>query len=595
MPEKENLSGYPSIDKPWLKYYSEEAINAPLPECTIYEYLMENNRDYPEDIAILYLGRKIKYGELFRQIDRTAAAFCALGVKAGDNVTIALPSIPEALYVVYALNKIGAVSNMIHPLAGEKEILHYLNEVQSEVAVLFEGTYNIIKDSIGQTKVKHAIVVSAGESMPFGVKQLYFLKTPRAKLPQLPVFRSWRDFLAAGANMAAPSVQKDPHAMALISHTGGTTGEPKGVMCSDYNVNALIWQVGRALPHSRQERMLVVLPPFINYSLVNGIFEPLSMGHEVIMIPNYDPGLFVQYVKKYRPNHMNSIPPYLEEILRIKGVKKADFSSLRHIYYGGEAMNAETERAVCELLQSRGAQYPVGKGLGSTELVSSASLTLPNCNLPGSVGVPFPKVNCKIVEAETSEEKTYFQRGEICFSGPTLMLGYYNQQEATDAVVKTHADGQRWLHTGDIGYIDDKGVIFVTGRIKRILITKGADGISTKMFPDRIEKAFYQHPAVELCCVIGIPDEKRINYPKAFVILRGEERNKDRVTEEIMKICREELPDFMVPDEIEYRSDLPRTPRGKIDYRALEKIAETQSADHSIAGLESTAQENKRI
>lgn len=175
---EKNLTGYPSIDKPWLKYYSEEAINAPLPECTIYEYLMENNRNYPDDIAILYLGRKIKYGELFQQIDRTAAAFSALGVKPGDIVTVALPSIPEALYVVYALNKIGAVSNMIHPLAGENELLHYLNEVQSHVAILFEGTYNIIKDRIGQTSVKHAIVVSAGESLPFGVKQLLFFEKP---------------------------------------------------------------------------------------------------------------------------------------------------------------------------------------------------------------------------------------------------------------------------------------------------------------------------------------------------------------------------------------------------------------------------------
>ena len=221
MSEEKELTGYPSIDKPWLKYYSEEAINAPLPECTIYEDLMENNRDHPEDIAILYLGRKIRYGELLRQIDRTAAAFAALGVKPGEIVTVTLPSIPEALYVVYALNKIGAVSNMIHPLAGEQEILNYLNEVQSEVAVLFDGTYNIIKDSIGQTKVKQAVVVTAGESLPFGIKQLYAMKNPAPRFAPGSVFLNWKAFLAAGANTAAPSVQKDPHTMALISHTGG--------------------------------------------------------------------------------------------------------------------------------------------------------------------------------------------------------------------------------------------------------------------------------------------------------------------------------------------------------------------------------------
>ncbi len=576
MAEDRKLTGFPSIDKPWLKYYNEEAISAPLPECTIYEYLMENNRDFPDDIALLYLGRKIKYGELFRQIDRTAAAFSALGVKPGEIVTVALPSIPEALYVVYALNKIGAVSNMIHPLAGEKEILHYLNEVQSEVAVLFEGTFDIIKDNIGQTKVEHVVVVSAGESLPFGVKQLYFLKTPRARLPKPSFFQSWKDFLDAGANTAAPSVQKDPHAMALISHTGGTTGEPKGVMCSDYNINALIWQIGCNLPHTRQERYLVVLPPFINYSLVNAMLEPSAFGFQVVLIPDYKPNKFDTYIKKYHPNHISSIPTYWEALLNIEKLKRMDLSCLNHIYYGGESMKQSSENDVNELLLSRGARNILCKGLGSTEMVSAATVTYENCNISGSVGIPLVKTNCKIVDSETSEEKPAEKKGEICFSGPTLMLGYYNNQEASDEIVKIHEDGRRWLHTGDIGYIDNNGVIYVTGRIKRIMPTKGPDGNATKLFPDRIEKTIYQHPAVELCCVIGIPDEERINYPKAFVVTKAGVAGDEALTEELLRICRDKLPDYMVPNEIEYQDDLPRTSRGKIDYRALEEMANGQ-------------------
>ncbi len=570
------LTGYPSIDKPWLKYYSEEAINAPLPECTIYEYLYENNKDYPNDIAILYLGRKIKYGELFREIDRTAAAFCALDVKAGDIVTVALPSIPEALYVVYALNKIGAVSNMIHPLAGEKEILHYLNEVQSEVAVLFEGTYNIIKDSIGQTRVKHAVVVSAGESLPFGVKQLYFLKTPRAKLSSASVFQSWNTFLAGGSGVKVSSVKRDCHSMALISHTGGTTGEPKGVMCSDYNVNALIYQLICNFDYDRQNTCLAQLPPFINYSLIDSMLAMLLIGFKVALIPDYKPEKLGNYFRKYKPYIINSIPAYWEALLKIKNIHSVDMSSLHLAYYGGEAMSIENEEAVNEVLKACGAKGKMLKGLGSTEMMAAATQAYPDCNDSCSVGVPLVKVNCSIVEPETTEEKTYRQEGEICFAGPTLMMGYYNMPEATDNIVKIHADGQRWLHTGDLGYINKDGVLFVTGRIKRIIMTKGLDGNATKMFPDRIGKAIYQHPAVELCCVIGVPDEARINYPKAFVVLKNEDRDREQIREEILQICREELPDYMVPDEIEYRSELPRTPRGKIDYRALEKMAETQ-------------------
>lgn len=213
------------------------------------------------------------------------------------------------------------------------------------------------------------------------------------------------------------------------------------------------------------------------------------------------------------------------------------------------------------------------KGLGSTEMVSAATVTYENCNISGSVGIPLVKTNCIIVDPETSEEKPTGKKGEICFSGPTLMLGYYNNQEASDEIVKIHEDGRRWLHTGDIGYIDNNGVIYVTGRIKRIMPTKGPDGNATKLFPDRIEKTIYQHPAVELCCVIGISDEERINYPKAFVVTKAGVAGDEALTEELLRLCRDQLPGYMVPDEIEYRSDLPRTPRGKIDYRALEDQA----------------------
>lgn len=571
MEQQRKLTGYPSIDKPWLKYYSEEAINAPLPECTIYEYLLENNKDYPKDIAILYLGRKIKYGELFQQIDRTAAAFTALGVKPGEIVAVALPSIPESLYCVYALNKIGAVANMIHPLAGEQEILHYLNEVQSEVAVLFEGTYNIIKDSIGQTKVKHAIVVSAGESLPFGVKQLYFLKTPRAGLPKSSVFQSWKGFLAAGANTAAPSVQKNPHAMALISHTGGTTGEPKGVMCSDNYANSLMHQIVCNFEYTRQGVSLVVLPPFVNYSLVEAMMAMLAIGYQIALIPDYKPLKITEYVRKYRPNIVLSIPAYWDVLLKIEIIDQVDMSCFEQIYAGGEILNQETEQAVNQILAACGSKMPLMKGLGSTEMTGGATQTYTNCNVSGSVGIPLVKVNCKIVEPDTTEELTYGQAGEICFTGPTLMMGYYNNPEATDAIVKYHTDGQRWLHTGDFGYMDESGVLYVTGRIKRILMTKGKDGNITKIFPDRIEKTICQHPAIELCCVIGIPDEERINYPKAFVVTKVGVTGDDTLTEGLLRLCQDKLPGYMVPDEIEYRDDLPRTPRGKIDYRELER------------------------
>ena len=256
-------TGYPSADKPWLKYYSQEAIHGKLPECTLYEYLVENNRDYPNDTAINYLGRKISYGKLFENIDQTAAAFLKAGVKEKDIVTVALPNIPEVIYCVYALNKIGAVANMIHPLPGKNEIIHYINEVQSKIVVIFDGAYDLICESVSKTTAEKVIVASPACSLPMPLKVAYYLKERKKEL-NTRYFIRWEAFIRTGTGTSAVSAKRDCHEMAILSHTGGTTGEPKGVMCSDYSILAEVWQIGKTMEHSRQERMMPIIPPFHN-------------------------------------------------------------------------------------------------------------------------------------------------------------------------------------------------------------------------------------------------------------------------------------------------------------------------------------------
>lgn len=574
MADEKKLTGYPSIDKPWLKYYSEEAINAPLPECTIYEYLWENNKDYPQDIAIRYLNKAITYRELFDNIDRCAKALIAVGVKPGDIVTVAMPSTPEALYAVYAINKIGAVSNMIHPLAGQSEIVDYLNEVRSKVCLMFTGTYKILKEAIGKTNVETAVVASPAESLSPIVRGLYKWKSKEPSFSGDTAYMSWRQFIAHGVGTTLAPIKRNCNELALISHTGGTTGEPKGVMCSDFNINSLIYQSFCCFKHEeRQHVALVVLPPFVNYSLVQSMLEMLYLGYTVILLPKYEPDSIWDYFRKYHPNVVLSIPAYWEMLLNEKDSKGADLSCFEQIYYGGEAMSEETERAIDEELKRHGSKLELLKGLGSTELMAVASQTYPWCNDVGSVGVPLVKMNCKIVQPETCEEVKYHEQGEICFSGPTLMMGYYNNPEETDAIVKVHEDSQRWLHTGDLGYMDEDGVIFVTGRIKRIIMTKGQDQQVTKLFPDRIEKVINSHPAVDLCCVVGVPDETRINYAKAVIELNSGYDPTDKLKAEIRDYCQNKLPEYQIPDVIEFTDALPRTERGKIDYRALEEMA----------------------
>ena len=573
----EELTGYPSIDKPWLKYYSKEAINAPLPECTIYEYLWENNKDHLDDIAIIYFNRKITYGELFRNINKTASALVAVGVKKGEIVTVAMPSIPEVLYAVYALNKIGAVANMIHPLAGEQEICHYLNEVESKVFLMFTGTYEIVKDALSKTSVKTSVVVSPAQSLSPALKCIYKLKSKDAKIKYSAELMTWSVFIQKGKGVKVKKIDKNCYEMALISHTGGTTGEPKGVMCSDANVNALIYQLVCCIDYGRQGVGLVVLPPFVNYSLIDSMLAPLFNGYKIALLPKYEPKKFASYVKKYHPNIIMSIPAYWEALLNIPKIEMTDMSCLQHIYYGGETMSTDTEKKINDILRQAGVKNKLGKGLGSTEMMAAATQTNDDCNYHNCAGAPLVWVNCKTVEPETTDELTYGEQGEICFSGPTLMIGYYNNQEATDKIVKVHADGQRWLHTGDLGYITEDGVVYVTGQIKRIVMTKGADGNITKLFPDRIEKVLSKFPAISLCCVVGIKDDVRIHYPKAFVVLNDEYTASNKSSDEIQEFCKDKLPGYMIPDEIEYLPDLPRTSRGKIDYRTLEKQSKKTS------------------
>ena len=573
---EKKLTGYPSIDKPWLKYYTEKAINTPMPECTIYESLYENNKNYPDDVALEYMGSKIIYGKMFAHINDCVKSLTALGVKTDDIVTIALPSIPEALYLVYALNKIGAVANMIHPLAGENEIVHYLNEVNSDVAVLFEGTYSIVKNSLHTTSLKKAVIVSAGNSLPFGIKQLYMLKNKLPEFSSDGMLMNWKQFVSLGHDATVVPVKKDSSKIAIISHTGGTTGEPKGVMLSDRNINALIWQLNVNFKNQRQEKNLVVLPPFVNYSLVHGMLLPLTLGLQVTLIPKYEADKFDEYVRKYRPNHISSIPPYLEALLDNEKLKKMDLSCIKTIAYGGEAMNLQKEQEVNNLLRACGSNVKISKGLGSTEMVGAATTTREECNTIGNVGIPLPRVNCKIVEPETFDELSYNHIGEICFSGNTLMMGYYNNQEATDAIIKYHPDGIRWMHTGDLGYVTEDGIVYITGRIKKILMTIGKDGNPTKLFPDRIEKVVMKHPAVALCCVIGIPDEVRTHYPRAYVILNEGYPKNQQTTDALLAHCKDELPEYMIPEEIVYRNEFPRTSRDKVDYRALEREVQEQ-------------------
>ena len=540
----------------------------------MFDLIYENNKDYPNELALKYMDIQVTFAEMWEHIEEVVKALNALGVREGEIITIAMPNTPEFVYLAYAINRVGAVMNIIHPLPGKEELHGYLEEAQSRFFFMFDGTYAIIKDSLKQTPVQKAIVVSPAYSLSAIKRTLYKL----AKFPKLDksMCIDWDTFLKNGKNAPAHTVKKDPQKMAVISHTGGTTGDPKGVMLSDYAMNSVAYQVWQTfdLADRRQLTILVVLPPFVNYSFVNGIHEGLTMGDTLALLPEFKPEDFADYYKQYKPNVINSIPQYCLAMLNDPKLKDMDLSELKYVVAGGEAMDATAEAELNAFLKDHGADIQVTKGYGCTEFTSVVTYTYPEVNFLHSVGIPFPFVNVKIVDPDTNEELPCGERGELCVTGPGLMLGYYNNQEATDDIVKVHEDGQRWLHMGDLGFVDEDGVVFITGRIKRIIMTKGDDGNVTKMFPDRIENAINKCEDVNASCVVGVKDDERIHYPKAYIELKESFTNEALAREHILEICQKKLPGYQVPVEIEFMSELPRTERGKIDYKALDTDAD---------------------
>ncbi len=565
-----NTPIYPSIDKPWMKHLSKRAKGLQVPEGTMFDLIYENNKDYPNELALKYMDIQVTFAEMWEKIDEVVKSLNAFGVREGEIITIAMPNTPEFVYLAYAINRVGAVMNIIHPLPGKEELLGYLEEAQSRYFFMFDGTYAIIKDDLKNTSVEKAIVVSPAYSLAPIKRKLYQL----AKFPKLDktMCIDWKAFLKNGVNSPATTGKTDSDAMAVISHTGGTTGEPKGVMLTNRAMNSVAYQVWQTfdLANRRQLTILVVLPPFVNYSFVNGIHEGLTMGDTLALLPEFKPEDFADYYKQYKPNVINSIPQYCLAMLNDPKLKDMDLSELKYVVAGGEAMDATAEAELNAFLKDHGADIQVTKGYGCTEFTSVVTYTYPEVNFLHSVGIPFPFVNVKIVDPDTNEELPCGERGEICVTGPSLMLGYYKNQEATDEVIKVHADGQRWFHMGDLGFVDEDGIVFITGRIKRIIMTKGDDGNVTKMFPDRIENAVNKCEDVNASCVIGVKDDERIHYPKVYIELKDETMDKDLAREHILEICRKKLPNYQIPVEIEFMSELPRTERGKIDYKVLD-------------------------
>ena len=568
---EKQLTGYPSVDKPWLKYYPKESIEMAMPHCSIYDYLWQNNKDYLDETALVFFDEEITYKELFNNIDRVARAFVSIGVKEKDVVTIMLLNQPEMVYCFYALNKIGAITCVINALSSVEEIEHYLSEGKSRffvgLDVFFEKSYAASRN-YGVEKYIH---VPLFYSRDFIHRMGYSLKVKVPKVSDKFV-QSWGEFVKGGKGQSLPKTSHKSSECALIGHTTGTTGFPKGIIMSDDACNAVSAQQVYQFNHNRQDSMLDLIVPFALYGLLDSILVPLSLGLKSILIPKVDPDKVDDLLIKYRPNYIASIPMYWTGVIESK--KLTDLSYLKMVAAGGSGLQNEQLIALNRVLKNGNARTEMLTGYGMSEVGSIACAQLNGHAIPGSVGLPLPHNIVAAFDTETLEEKKYNEVGELCIYSPSTMIGYLENEEETKKALRQHSDGRIWMHSGDLGYVDENGDVFIQGRIKRIYLTV-FNGAPYKINPNRIEEALIKSEALFECGVVCIPHGMNVYLPIAFCVLKDEcTLSQAQAEEELRAIAKVDLPDFDEPVKYFFKDNLPHTGQGKIDYRMLEEEAE---------------------
>ena len=560
---------YASQAKPWLKYYDQKFIDQTLPALSAFEYVCQRSKNHLNDTALEYYGRKFTYADLIVNVKKTAAALRGAGVKKGDIVTVVSIMTPEIIALFYAADMMGATLNLVDPRYSVEGIREYIEEVDSHLLVCLNVVYERCRQAAKRTNVEKVIVLSPADSLPPVMAVGYKLTTPDKNKYASNVIR-WKQFIKGGEGQSTAAEPYDPDHACVVVHTGGTTGSPKGVMLTDdcFNGIALQFQAYPKLFH-RGQKLMNVMPPFIAYGFACGIHLPLVLGFTVIIIPNLDPAKLGSLVLKHKPEHMFGVPTHYQQLAADPKLRDKDLSFIINYAAGGDSLSRGAEQTVNDFLAAHGARYPIAKGYGMTEVSSAATVAAGLDNKPGSVGIPMVNTVVAAFEPGTDQELPIGQRGELCISGPCLMKGYYNKPEETAILLRRHPDGRVWAHTGDMGYLDEDGFVYLDSRIKRMIIRH--DGF--KVFPSMIENVVSRHPAVHQCSVVGCTDKDHTQgrLPFVYIVLKADTTaKKKQVIRELERMCAEELPEYVQPVAYKFISSMPMTPVGKVDYRQLE-------------------------
>lgn len=576
------ITGYASIDKPWQKYYTKEALTAIIPEMTAYQYMVSKNQGNLKTTAINYFGKKISFKEFIEKIDETARRLYNFGISEGDVVTVMSVANPELEILFYALNKLGAIINLIDVRSDYKQIRKYLTEVKSDTVLVMDNFLpefdKALEDEEVNSLVERIITLSPFNSVLFPFNKLAEKKKKKedpelyAKIEEIKnkdKYISWNEMMTTTKYHYPHYPRYKKNTVAAYVHTGGTTGVPKTVKLSNENFNAMAIQYeSLGANYNKGDTFLNGIVPFVAYGIVVTIHMPMCLGMTNIIAPILSPKEFTDFMIKYKPNHTITVPTYVENFIEDKKTNSMNWSFLKNLGVGGDSFSEEIEVRVNNFLKSHGSSTIAEKGYGMTENSATAGVCLVGVNKLSSLGIPLPLNTYGIFKRGTDEELKYGEKGEICITGPTKMIGYLNNNEEESKVIRLHSDGKEWIHSEDIGYIDEDGFLFFEGRYKRLIPHGGF-----KLYPSYIEGIIMGHPEVEKCCVIAIPSVEYGASPEAHIVARKDKVEElKKLKEELIELCKDKLPSYSQPEDFIFEEDLPLTSVGKVDYKQVEKI-----------------------
>lgn len=567
-------------DYPWYDFYGKVPHHLEYPKGSMVDVLMDTVLKYPELDAIEYFNNKYTYKEVMDKVIECAKSLKTIGVKEGDVVSICMPNTPEALFMFYAVNMVGAVSNMIHPLSSEKEIEFFLNKTKSKFIMTIDIDYKKVINIINNTSVNKVIVSSAGYSLKGLKKTMYSIfntdvtkAIKKIKQVFLKAFQnrdvmSYKKFIQKGHNYYEDyTVPRKDSDLAVILYSGGTSGTPKGIMLSNLSFNALAYQAHEMCdPAKEGDSILCIMPIFHGFGLGVCIHTCLHIGMKCILVPTFKAKKLGELIRKTKPNFLVGVPTLFEALYNNNNLKEGDFSSINCIVSGGDIMDEENLVKYNDMFKKYGSSAKIRVGYGLTEACAATCLTPTDMHKSGSIGIPFPDMVYKIVEIGTTKETKPMEDGEICISGPTVMMGYLDDEKETNDALKVHKDGKLWLHTGDIGCIDKDGFVYFKSRLKRIIISSGYN-----IYPSYIEGIINKHEYVSTSTVVAVPDKYRGQIAKAFVVLKKEVKLDENVEKEIKDYCKKYIAKYAMPRIFEFRKELPKTLVGKIAYTVLEE------------------------